>query len=386
MTNYAPLSIIAVAFLALVASGCSGGRATEPLEVTPMATETMAEPTKVALLLPLSGRDEKLGTAMQNAASLALTDLGDQSFEVVFADTASSPAGAVAAMNQIIPQGVKMVLGPIFAEEARAIRPSLGAIPMIAFSTDSSVAAPGAFLMGVMPQDQAQHVASFAHTRGVRNTLIIAANDAYGQLMVHTYALAARQLGQNIMGPIWLDAQDANLPGALATIRAQAQGQSIDAIFLPLPAERSARIMTTVRGFLGATQPLILGTGLWDEMDVAALPTLDGAYYAGPASSSRTRFEQAYIKQFGARPPRLASLAYDSVALAITIARQQRGNPMPYTIATLTNPSGFSGINGLFRFRSDGTAERSLAVIQASRGGRTVMVPAALSFAGNAEQ
>ena len=35
----------------------------------------------------------------------------------------------------------------------------------------------------------------------------------------------------------------------------------------------------------------------------------------------------------------------------------------------LTNPSGFAGIDGLFRFRADGTNERGLAVMKVTTGG-----------------
>ncbi len=239
--------------------------------------------------------------------------LAEPNFELVFIDTASSVAGAIASTNQIKAEGAQMVLGPIFADEARAIRPPLNTIPVVSFSTDSTVAAPGAYIMGVMPEDQAQHIAHYASSRGARNTLIIAANDAYGQLMLHTYALAARQLGQNIMGPIWLDANNSNLSTDLAALRANAAGQTIDAIFLPLPANRSAVALATARNFIGGVDPLILGTALWDETDIGATPALNNALYAGPSSAARTRFDQSYMKQFGVKPPRLAALAYDAV-------------------------------------------------------------------------
>ena len=68
---------------------------------------------------------------------------------------------------------------------------------------------------------------------------------------------------------------------------------------------------------------------------------------------------------------RTATLAYDAVALVAALARTQ--GPQRFSPQTLTNPSGFAGIDGLFRFRSDGTNERGLAVMRvASGGGETV--------------
>ena len=43
--------------------------------------------------------------------------------------------------------------------------------------------------------------------------------------------------------------------------------------------------------------------------------------------------------------------------------------PQRFSTDVLTNPSGFAGIDGLFRFRADGSNERGLAVMRVGSGG-----------------
>ena len=75
----------------------------------------------------------------------------------------------------------------------------------------------------------------------------------------------------------------------------------------------------------------------------------------------------ATARDLAADPVRTATLAYDAVALVAALARTQ--GAQRFAPETLTNPSGFAGIDGLFRFRSDGTNERGLAVMKVTGGG-----------------
>jgi len=58
--------------------------------------------------------------------------------------------------------------------------------------------------------------------------------------------------------------------------------------------------------------------------------------------------------------------------------------PQPFTPQVLTNPSGFSGIDGLFRFRPDGTNERGLAVLRVEASGAQIISPSPRSFSSSA--
>jgi hypothetical protein len=71
-------------------------------------------------------------------------------------------------------------------------------------------------------------------------------------------------------------------------------------------------------------------------------------------------------------------LSYDAVSLVSVLS-----NGIPYrrfTDAALTDPNGFAGVDGIFRFRIDGGADRGLAVLQVGQNGFSIVDPAPASF------
>jgi hypothetical protein len=81
---------------------------------------------------------------------------------------------------------------------------------------------------------------------------------------------------------------------------------------------------------------------------------------------------------FNANPPRIATLGYDAISLVALLAR---GRPYTrFTDAALTDPNGFSGVDGIFRFRDDGSADRGLAILQVTPNGFTIVDPAPRTF------
>ena len=70
--------------------------------------------------------------------------------------------------------------------------------------------------------------------------------------------------------------------------------------------------------------------------------------------------------------------AVDAAALAAVLARTR--TPPYYGAETLTNPAGFAGIDGIFRFQSDGLSQRGLAVLEVRPDGVKVISPAPVSF------
>jgi hypothetical protein len=77
-------------------------------------------------------------------------------------------------------------------------------------------------------------------------------------------------------------------------------------------------------------------------------------------------------------PPRLSTLAYDAVSLAISLSGKAGGQR--FSKDALTRQNGFSGVDGLFRLRADGTSERGFAVLEVQKFGNQVIEPAPNGF------
>ena len=113
---------------------------------------------------------------------------------------------------------------------------------------------------------------------------------------------------------------------------------------------------------------------MWNDPRVFGLPALQGGWFAAVDGSGFAEFAQRYRARYGADPARVATLAYDAVSLAAALTRQY--GSQRFSDTTLTNPSGFSGKDGTFRFRPDGTIDRALAVFEIRDGAATVVSPA----------
>jgi hypothetical protein len=156
-------------------------------------------------------------------------------------------------------------------------------------------------------------------------------------------------------------------------------GAPFDALLLPEGGARLKQIASQVRAAAGNTRSVrLLGSGLWDVPDVGTEPALIGGWFASAPPEARHDFEQRFTATYGHPPPRLASLGYDSAALAAVLARGQAGEP--FSQQAILNPSGFTGVDGLFRFAPNGLVQRGLAVLEVEPQGPVVVSPPPQSF------
>ena len=106
---------------------------------------------------------------------------------------------------------------------------------------------------------------------------------------------------------------------------------------------------------------------------------LHGAWFASVPDGLYRQLAAKYRARFGNSPYRIASMGYDAVLLVSRIAQDWKvGSDFP--VARLTDDSGFTGIDGPFRFRDDGIVERSLEVSQVGPGGMTIVSPPPAKF------
>ncbi|MCH8347894.1 MAG: hypothetical protein IH901_05310 [Proteobacteria bacterium] len=122
-----------------------------------------------------------------------------------------------------------------------------------------------------------------------------------------------------------------------------------------------------------------LGTGLWYDPTLPGEPTLEGAWFAGPDPAKVEDFMARFEGLYGYRPPRIVTLSYDAISLVATLARIEFKKAR-FSGKTLQNANGFEGLDGIFRFRGDGTAERRFAILEIRKEGFFVVSPAPSSF------
>jgi ABC-type branched-subunit amino acid transport system substrate-binding protein len=383
--------------LAALLAGCGGGAsnlfgsgspavdapAAAPASVTaPLGTGGV----KVALVLPLSagGNAGIAGQSMRNAAEMALAEFSGANIQLVTKDDGGSAPGAQQATTQAIDEGAEIIIGPLFAHSvssAKQVARSRG-VPMIAFSTDSNVAASGAYLLSFLPESDVNRIVTYAISQGKKSFVALIPSNAYGGVVEGEFKQVVAKRGGRVVTVEHYTEDRKNL-GEVVKQVAQAAGRA-DALFIPDGAEGVSDVLQALaNGGVNLRQFTVLGTGLWgDDQRITSNSLLDGAWFAAPEPTGYRGFAERYRARYHQDPVRQATLAYDAVALVAALVKTQ--GQQRFAADVLTNPSGFNGIDGVFRFRNDGSNQRGLAVLKVTSGAAQVVAPAPRSFTGSA--
>lgn len=365
--------LMAIGLTALLAACQVIPKSTGPSTPAPPPAETtLPEDTgrhRVALLVPLSGQNAAVGQSIANATTMALLDTNAGNLRITTYDTAT---GASAAASRAMADGNKLVLGPLMGEDTRDIvkvtRQS--AVPLISFSNDITTAARDVFVMGHIPGQSVERTVDFARAKGFTRFGAIVPNGEYGDRVGAALSDAVKGAGGTLVG---VEKYDRSNTSIIAASRRLTDKGGFDAVLIA----DGARLSALAAGqFAKATQkPKFLGTELWSgESSIAASPTLRGAWFSAVSDARFKQFVDSYKSRFGAQPHRIATLGYDAVLLTLRVAKDwSPGRDFPTT--KLLDKGGFLGLDGPFRFSSNGIGQRAMEVREL--GNNTISVVAA---------
>jgi ABC-type branched-subunit amino acid transport system substrate-binding protein len=386
---------------ALLVGGCVGsgsslippgrvGAGAPPEESSAPAPSNSGEaigngPVRVALIVPLSAQGQA-GTAAQslrNAADLALSEIPNPEITLLVKDDRGTPEGAREAAAAALAEGADLIIGPLFAGAVR----SAGQVarqsgkPVIAFSTDATVAMRGVYLLSFLVQAEVDRIVSYAASQGRRSVAALIPESTYGSVAEAQFREAAAMRGLRVVA---IERYPVGQPLAAVQLLRPVIGGSApqaDSLFVPESADGLPAVAQALQnvGFDGQKVRL-LGTGLWNEPRVFDQAILRGAWFATPDNRGFDAFAARYRARFNTDPIRLATLSYDAVTLAAALTRIQ--GSQRFTDTVLTNPAGFAGADGVFRFKADGTNERALAVQEVQTGAAATISPAPRSLSG----
>jgi branched-chain amino acid transport system substrate-binding protein len=336
---------------------------------------------KVGLILPLSGSGNAAVAAqsMKNAAEMALAEFNNPDLQLLVKDDAGTAPGAQQAAQQALEEGAEIILGPLFALSVGPVGQLARSrnVPVIAFSTDANVAARGVYLLSFLPESDVERIIGYAAAQGKKSFAALVPDNAYGTVVEGAFKAAVGRRNGRVVALEHYPLDRAQMQGPARTI-AQASTRA-DAIFIPDGADAVPTVVQSlVSGGIDTKRVQLLGTGLWEDAQIFSTPALEGAWYAGPDSAGFRNFSARYRARYGRDPVRTATLAYDAVALVAALIKTQ--GAQRFSEETLTNASGFTGIDGLFRFKQDGTNQRGLAVLKVSPTGGQVVSPPPKAF------
>jgi ABC-type branched-subunit amino acid transport system substrate-binding protein len=375
---------------------------------------------RVALLLPLTSSDREIkqvAKALLDSAQLAVFEVGNPDLLLLPKDTKASAAGAQAAAQEALAQGAELILGPLLRDEVLAVAPMARSanVPVLAFSTDRGVAGNGVYLLSFQPEQEVQRVTEYAVSQGRTAFAAMIPNSDYGARVRDAFVSSVEKSGARVIALQSYERSPASMSDPVRSLADYEKRMALHGLNGSEPPIATSANMTDLQRvqqyqsfgtspfdavllpeggtMLRALAPLLpyydvdphkvkfLGTGLWDDPIIGREPALDGGWFAAPSPDAQNAFLSRFSQAYGTTPPpRIASLSFDAVALAGSLAKLPRGQR--FSAQTLTSPNGFTGIDGIFRFTPDGGTERGLAVLEVTSNGFVVVSPAPTTFEG----
>jgi len=341
---------------------------------------------RVALLVPgSSGQagDDIISRSLQNAARLAIADLGGAKIDLRVYETAGNPAQAGAMAVKAVDEGAEVILGPFYAQEANAAGVAVAGrgIDVLSFSNNTDIAGGNVFVLGATFQNTADRMAAYSVQQGKRKFMVLYDKNPAGEIGRNAIARGVAASGGSIAGTFGYEFSQNGIVQAAPQIAAQIRSTGADAVFMTANTAGALPLLTQMLRDNGIDPSMaqFIGLARWDiPAETQGLPGVQGGWFAMPDPALFAQFQSRYQASFGEMPHQTAGLAYDGIAAIGALA--QRGDAI--TAASLTQGSGFVGVAGIFRLRRDGTNERGLAVAQISNSQVVVIENAPRSFSG----
>lgn len=369
---------------AMIVAGCEGGIG--PIGAGPGVNPD--RPVTVALLVPGGtgdqGRDV-LASSLENAARLAVSDVQGAQIDLRVYQTAGDPARAASVAQHAVSDGAKIILGPLFADAARAVGATVApaGLNVLSFSNNPSAASRNVFLLGPMFENTATRLMSFASTQGKGRIMLVAEQNQAGEVATAAVRRAASRSAAELVAVQSYPFSQQGVVQAVPQITAQARSSNAQTVLFTAGSEGALPMLAELLPQNGLSPQTFQYAGLtrWDiPAATMQLSSLQGGWFALPHPGLTRQFEARYQGTYGDAPHPVASLGYDAVAAVGALLRQ--GGSDSLTAARITQGSGFAGVTGVFRFRADGMNERGLAIAEIRDGASVVISAAPRGFGG----
>lgn len=349
-----------------------------PAAQAPVAGAPSSGPPVIALLVPASDRRptvRRLADGLTKAAKLAVSDMGGTSVQLQVYDTAGDPRRAATLAKEAIDGGAKMIIGPLFSGSAAAVRPVAKAanVSVVSFTTDRTALGDGVYSIGFLPDADVNRIIGYAARNDLRKIALLVPDSPFGGVIAQAGQRAARQAGAEIVQIQPFKDDFRSLDGAAQDFaKFYESAPQVDAVVIAT----NGKTLQGLAAYLAyrdvlPTKVKYLGLGLWDDKETFREATLRGGWFPGVDPALKTDFAYRYGQAHGGDPVDIALLGYDAVVVADALAK--RGG---FSQSALLSASGFSGMSGGFRFRPDGTNQRSLSVLEVGPSTFTIVDPA----------
>ena len=348
-----------------------------------------SKPVVVGLMVPSgsgNAQTELLANSLISAAKLAIAEMGDVKIDMRIYATGGDANQAAAAAQRAANEGAKILVGPLFAQAANAAGTAVvgNGINVLSFSNNPDIAGGNVFILGDTFANTADRVVGYAAAQGKKSVAALVKADAAGTIAAAAVERAAKNNGASYVGAAKYQLTAESAVAAVSATKSLLAQTGATTLVLDADAAGALPVFAKLlpESGISSANTQFISLTRWDKTspDVRATPGIQGALFALNDTSSTASFNQRYSAAYGNNPHLLAGKAYDGMRAVGTLL--QTGSRDALTRKQLTRNAGFTGANGIFRLRADGTNQRALAVATFREGKVIVIDPAPRSFGG----
>ena len=161
------------------------------------------EPKHIALMLPFSGRLEKVAEAIQNGFLYAYYEDSGQLAELEIINASNDPAEFSLQYEQAIQNGADFVVGPIDKDLVNMLqqRQTLE-VPTLTLNYGNQLDEPrqNLYQFGLLPEDEAVQIADFALAQGRHHALVLVPDTEWGYRLQRAFSKRFESLGGHVVG------------------------------------------------------------------------------------------------------------------------------------------------------------------------------------------
>lgn len=375
--------------------------------------KTESNPKNISVLLPKTGTNSNLGKSLTHSIEIALLLQPDKNISVNFYDLSGNLEKKQKTIKEVLSKYPDVILGPIFAEDAKILRDMKPVeLPVLSFTSDSKALGNGVMTMALMPSQSIEYIVKEISNDLAKSVIIFAPNNNSGKLLASVATVAtsvydvplsglfyydennsesikssvkkatmydARLLANNkareILSDILIkekltEKQKESLSKQLEKIsKTETLGKiPYDAVLFLGSAKDSKTIASFLRYFNIQNRDVkFYGNITWDDSEVCTDFNMSGSKFATLPKTS-DNFSTVFERLTNRKPSKLDSFAFDAVSLIKNMPTDNRKK-----IMYLLDPSGYKGIDGLFRLKPNGENERTLQIVETNGNGKRII-------------
>lgn len=376
-------------------------------------SKTELSPKNISVLLPQSGTNSNIGKSLTHSIELALLLQPNKNISVNFYDLSGNIEKKQKIIKEAISNDPDIILGPIFAEDAKMVRDIKPIeLPVLSFTSDSKVLGDGIMTMTLIPSQSVEYIVKEISRDLAKSVIIFAPNNNSGKLLASVATVATSIYDVPLSGLFYYDENNSDsikLSVKKATMydarllannkareilsdilikenlsenqkellnkqleklsKSETLGKiPYDAILFLGNANDSKTIASFLRYFnIQNRDAKFYGTINWDDSEVCTDFNMSGSKFATLPKIS-DNFSAVFEKLTNRKPSRLDTFAFDAVNLIKNMPADNKKK-----IMYLLDPSGYKGIDGLFKLKPNGENERTLQIVETTGNGKRIV-------------